>query len=406
MVNVGSGGRTPLSGIVKGVTVLLIILVLSPLVRWIPLAVLAGTLMVVAVKIVDYNSFRLFKKKSTIESVVVVLIVTVITVTVDLMIAVAIGLIIACLLFVKEHISKSIIRRKYSAERIHSKKVRTQGTMQILEEQGHRVRVYELCDSLFFGTCDKLLAEIEKDTESRCIVLDLKRVNTIDLTGAQLIRQIVDRIKEKGNYLLLSYLDIPGDANKERIRNFIEDLDLPDAIGRDHIFPDTDHALEWCEDLLIREVAMETGGKRELTSIADIPVFRLLTPDQLKKVEQYIKQVSFNKGDIIFKEGDPGNGIYFILSGYVSVFTGGRSHRLTTFAEGVFFGEMSLFEDLPRSATVRAEIDTELLFISKKDFQQLGVTEPLISTHILAEIAKELSNRLRLTNAEVRALEE
>jgi CRP-like cAMP-binding protein len=88
------------------------------------------------------------------------------------------------------------------------------------------------------------------------------------------------------------------------------------------------------------------------------------------------------------------------------VFTGNRDHRLATFADGVFFGEMSILEDKPRSATVRAETDTKLLFMSKKDFHQLTKSEPSLAAHILRRVSRDLSHRLRMTNAEVRALEE
>ena len=406
MVNVNSGGRTPLSGCITSMVVLLVVLALSPFVQWIPMAVLAGILMITAVKMVDYKSFSLFKRKSTLESLVIVLAVTIITVSIDLMIAVGIGLLIASLLFVKEQIGKTIIRRKYTGQLVHSKKVRNREAMSILEENGDLIKVYELSDSLFFGTCDKLLAEIEKDLDCLCIVLDLKRVNTIDLTGAQLIRQIVDRIKDRGHHLLLSYLDVPGDRDKERLRNFMEDLDVPEVVGPDHIFPDTDHALEWAEDRLIEDVIRGAQRSEYILALQNLSVFKDLSPEQLRLVNQYVRPVSFRGGEIIFKEGEPGDGFYFILSGYVSVFTGGRAHRLATFAEGVFFGEMAILEDLPRSATVRSETDTNLLFMAKKDFLQLAESEPAIATHMLLRMAGELSHRLRLTNAEVLALEE
>ena len=193
--------------------------------------------------------------------------------------------------------------------------------MRILEENGHLIKVYELSDSLFFGTCDKLLAEIEKDLDSFCIVLDLKRVNTIDFTGAQLIRQIVDRINDKGHYLLLTYLDIPGDRDKEHLRSFMEDLGVTEAVGPDHIFPDTDYALEWAEDSLIKDITSGTQRGKHILTLQDLSVFKDLSPEHLNLVNRYLRPVSFRKGEIIFKEGEPGDGVYFILSGYVSVFT-------------------------------------------------------------------------------------
>jgi len=406
MVSINNGGRTRLAGVINSVSLLLVVLLFSPAVKWIPLSALAGILMVTAVRMVDYKSLILFGKKSTLENMIIVLAVTVSMVIFDLVIAVGIGLVIACLLFVREQINKTIIRRKYSGELIHSKKVRIQEAMRILEEHGHQIKVYELSDALFFGTCDKLLTEIEKDYDSKFIILDLKRVNTIDLTGTQLLHQIADSVKDKGNHLLMAYVDMPGDKNKERLRSYLEDVGVTDVIGRDHIFPATDDALEWAEDLLVKEEMSETRRDTQILELHDISVFKDLSPEQLQLVQRYVRPVSFQKGKIIFREGEAGDGIYFILSGYVSVFTGSRDYRLATFADGVFFGEMSILEDKPRSATVRAETDTKLLFMSKKDFQQLTQTEPALAAHILRRLSRDLSQRLRTTNAEVRALEE
>jgi len=406
MVNVNGGGRTRLSGIINSVSVLLIVLVLGSFVKWIPLAALAGILMVTAVQMVDYKSLILFGKKSTLENMIIVLAVTVSMVIFDLVIAVGIGLIIACFLFVREQINKSIIRRKYSCEHIHSKKVRTQEAMQTLEEHGDQIKVYELCDALFFGTCDKLLTEIEKDYDSEFIILDLKRVNTIDLTGTQLLLQIADRVEEKSHHLLLSYLDVPGDKNKERLRSYLEDVGVTQVIGSDHIFPNTDQALEWAEDHLITEVMAESKTGKRTLELQDMSVFQDLSLEQLATVGNYMRPASYRAGEVIFKEGDSGDGMYFILSGYVSVFGGKRAHRLATIAEGVFFGDMAILGDMPRSATVRAEADSELLFMSKDDFWKLNENEPLLAAYILRRIARELSHRLRMTNTEVMALEE
>jgi SulP family sulfate permease len=406
MVNINNGGRTWLSGVINSVSLLIIVLVLSPFVKWIPLAALAGILMVTAAQMVDYKTLILFRRKSTLENMIIVLAVTVSMVVFFLVIAVGIGLVIACLLFVREQIKKTIIRRKFSGEDIHSKKVRTQEAMQILHEHGHQIKVYELHDSLFFGTCDKLLTEIERDSDSKFIILDFKRVNTIDLTGTQLLRQIADWVEDKSHHLLLSYIDMPGDRNKERLRTYLEDVGVIEVIGRNHIFTTTDNALEWAEDLLIKEEMGEEHREVKILELGDISVFRGLSPEQLQIVQNCVQPVLFRRGEIIFQEGEVGDGIYFILSGYVSVFTGSRDHRLATFAEGMFFGEMSILEDKPRSATVRAETDTRLLFISKDNFQQLTESDPSIIAHILQRLSRDLSHRLRMTTAEVRTLEE
>jgi CRP-like cAMP-binding protein len=188
------------------------------------------------------------------------------------------------------------------------------------------------------------------------------------------------------------------------------DLGIPDIIGKDHIFPDTDHALEWAEDKLIEKALMEEWLKREELSIRDLTVFKNLSQEQLDLVQKYMQPMTFESEEIIFNEGDPGDGMYFILSGYTSVFIdlegNTRVRRLATFSAGVFFGDMAILEDQPRSATVRSETPTKLLFLSKENFNKLTKTEPLVATEMLLGIARELSHRLRLTNAEVIALAE
>jgi sulfate permease, SulP family len=411
MLNVNSGGRTPLSGIAKSVAVLLVMLIFGGFVQWIPMSVLAGILIVTAVKMVDYESLNLFKKKSAFENLIIILAVTIITVSVDLMIAVGIGLIISSFLFVKDQIGKTIVRRKYTGNRVHSKKVRSSEEMRALMENGHMITVYELSGSLFFGTCDKLQSEIEQDLDHWCIILDFKRVSTIDLTGAHLIRQIVDRVQDKGNHLLISHLDAPGDRDKERMRAFMKDIGIPATVGEDRIFLDTDHALEWAEDKVVSKVLTEEQLRKEILALRDLTVFQNLDQAQLEMVNRYLTPISFEKGEVVFHEGDVGNGIYFILSGHVSVLADGRNaepgqRRLATFSKGVFFGDMAILEDEPRSATVRCKTDTRVLFMPKTDFQALADKEPVLATQMLLGIARELSHRLRVTTAEVRALAE
>ncbi|MFQ5824649.1 MAG: SLC26A/SulP transporter family protein [bacterium] len=410
MVNVNGGSRTPLGGVVNSLTVLLVVLLLGSLVQWIPMAVLAGILLITAVSMVESESINLSLKKSALGNLLVIVAVTVITVAIDLIIAVLIGLIITAFLFIKEQIGKTIVRRMYSGNFVHSKKIRSQEAMKILEEKGDLIKVYELNGSLFFGTCDKLHSEIEKELDSLCIILDLKRVHTIDLTGAQLLKQIVDRVHEKGNYLLMSYLDIPGDQDKERMRKLMFDVGVIKAIGSEYIFTDTDHAQEWAEDKLINQELEAARIQKQKLALKHLSVFKDLTEDQLEVVRKHVHPMHYRNLDIVFREGDPGDKIYFILSGGVSVLTSisdnGRDRRLATFGEGVFFGDMAILENQPRSATVQADTDTEVLYMSVDDFQYLVTNKPLIASKMLLGMARELSYRLRLTTIEVRTLAE
>ena len=122
-------------------------------------------------------------------------------------------------------------------------------------------------------------------------------------------------------------------------------------------------------------------------------------------------QLSFKQGDVIFKEGDPADGLYFIMSGYVSVYTANKTHRFATFAAGVFFGEMAIFEDIPRSATVYAETDTELLFLAKSAFFDMTEIDYVSSAGLRVMIdiqkacLKDSQGELTLVNVQRRIYE-
>jgi len=410
MVNVNAGARTALAGIVNSVTVLLVVMFLGGLVQWIPMSVLAGILLITSVGMIELESINLSLKKSALGNLFVIISVTIITVAIDLIVAVLIGLVITAFLFIKEQIGKNIVRRTYTGNFIRSKKIRNREAMNILSEKGELIKIYELSGSLFFGTCDKLLAELEGNLDSFAIILDLKRVHTIDLTGAQLLKQIVERIREKGNYFLVSYLTPDGDQENAHLYKLMEDVGVISAIGADFIFHDTDHAQEWAEDTLIQRELAAVTVKRQKVALKNFGVFKDLSEEQLDIIRTHMHSQHFKAKDVVFKEGDDGDKIYFLLSGAVSILAklSGNSHkrRLATFGEGVFFGDMAILEGKPRSATVRADSETETLFMTVDEFNLLVKNKPNLASKMLLGMTRELSYRLRLTTIEVRTLEE
>ena len=168
------------------------------------------------------------------------------------------------------------------------------------------------------GTCDKLLSELEQELDAFCIILDFKRVHTIDLTGAQLIKELLSRLQEHGGMLAISYLDVPGDPEKARMSSILKDVSVVGE-GAAQVFFDTDHAQEWAEDALIEHEDELTRFRRTRLAVEHLNAFQGLTEEQVGLVSRYLHPQRFEQGDIVFREGDPGDRIYFILSGHVSV---------------------------------------------------------------------------------------
>lgn len=127
-------------------------------------------------------------------------------------------------------------------------------------------------------------------------------------------------------------------------------------------------------------------------------LFKNLSEDVLREIAPYINYREYKKGRVIFFEGDTGRVMYLVKNGKVEVFkrkNEGEEVLLAIFGPGDFFGEMALIEESTRSATCRAQEDSELLLFTHRAFLDLIEERPKAAAKLIFEIAKVLSSRLR-----------
>jgi len=116
-----------------------------------------------------------------------------------------------------------------------------------------------------------------------------------------------------------------------------------------------------------------------LTSLAEVPLFRDLERWLLDVVGKELRTEHFKEGQVVIREGEPGHKFYVIAAGKVEVSTTwptGRERRLTTLGEGDYFGEIALLDDVPRTATVRALVSTDVVTLEREPFFHLLDTVP------------------------------
>lgn len=408
VVNINNGGRTRLSGIVHGVLLLFILVALGPVAGWIPMCVLAGILMVTAVSMLDTYSLSLIRKKTALKDLLVVGVVTIITVVLDLMIAVGIGFMIAALLFLRELIAVKVYRKKFRCDRIHSKRTRTEAESEVLKKRGNEILVYELSGNLFFGTADKLSDDVETEMEgTEIIIFDLKRVDTIDITGAELIKRICDDVKANGETFMLSS-PFSGTGRREKLTIYLQDLGVMESVGEDNIFPDVDRALEAAENRLIQKYLPGSIEPHRLWDFSGFALLKDLESDQLARVKQVMQTKHYSAGETIFNEGEPGDSVFLIGAGYVSILGSSgpeKDRRFTSLGPGLYFGEMALLERSVRSARAVADEDCELYVLQMDELEKLIREDTATGTRILHAMARGLSQRLRLVSAEISAVE-
>jgi len=407
LVNISSGGKSRLSGIAEGLLSLGAFVALGSVISWVPVAALAAILMVIGVRMIDRHSLTFLKQRSTVLDFAVIAAVVVTALTVSLIAASGVGIVLALLLFVRERIGDTIVRRKTYGDQIFSKRVRSMEEMKILVEQGKRTVIVELQSSLFFGTADQLYTALEQDLKSRdYVILDMRRVQTVDVTAAHMLDLIKDMLAERGSTLIFSQLphDLPSGRD---IQDFFDQVGLVRAESPVKVFSELDQALEWIEDRILQEVYRNVDRQQTL-ALDEIELFAGRKTETLAALEQCMEKRSFKAGEKIFSAGDAGDELFLIRSGAVRIMlpiSAKQSHHLGTFSRGAFFGEMAFLDGAARSADAIAFSDTELYQLSRKTFDIFADEHKKLALALMAGLARVLSSRLRYTDAELRGLE-
>src|SRR5262252_2698069 len=149
------------------------------------------------------------------------------------------------------------------------------------------------------------------------------------------------------------------------------------------------------------------GTRREslAETLQNIPLFRDLSPKELKILERVVHIRTYNAGEPVFVETEPGAGMYVIRSGRVDIVLQYRSENRVILAEleaGDFFGEMALLGNTSRSATAVARDRSELIGFFHPDLMEIINLHPGMGAKISLGLAKTLAERLRFTNAQLR----
>jgi CRP/FNR family transcriptional regulator, cyclic AMP receptor protein len=136
-------------------------------------------------------------------------------------------------------------------------------------------------------------------------------------------------------------------------------------------------------------------------ALKNLLFFSYLSPEQMDKIMTYIEPLELNTSEPLFKEGDKGDYVCFIISGSLEVLkmTSWQNFTtiITTLYEGSCIGEMALIDHAPRSATIRANENTKLAILTQKAFDVMLTSEPELGVNILKGVAQTLSDNLRST---------
>lgn len=237
--NIKNGGRTPIAGMVHSVTLIIVLVILMPYAGLIPMPTIAAILFVVAYNMCQWRTFVHLVKTSTKSDIAVLLITFVLTIAFDLVVAIEIGMILACLLFIKRMSDETQVRGWTYVEH-DSKKMD-----QHLQELPLQIRVYEITGPLFFGAADAIEHIIVKEFTT-CLILRMRSVPALDSTALNALTDLVNFCKKKNITVIFSHVN-------EQPMKVLRKSKFIEIVGEENFCPNIKAALKRAETIIENE---------------------------------------------------------------------------------------------------------------------------------------------------------
>ncbi len=234
--NVKNGGTSPVSGIVHAIVLLLVLLFLMPFAGYIPMPIIAAVLFMVAYNMSEWRHFVKICKTAPLTDIVVLVATFALTVIFDLVVAIAVGMVLAVVFFMKNMADVTHIRVWNDDEYLASH------DNQKLKDIPDNVAVLEIEGPIFFASSDKFRSLPVKE-DVKIIILRMRDVPMLDNGGCKNLSAILADCQKKGQTLLLSH------PNEQPLKA-LKKSGFVDAIGEENILSNIDQALEYAEKLL------------------------------------------------------------------------------------------------------------------------------------------------------------
>ena len=232
--NIKNGGRTPIAGMVHSVTLLLILVVLMPYAALIPMPAIAAILFMVAYNMCGWREFVNLCKTAPKSDILVLVLTFALTVVFDLVVAIEVGLILTCILFMKRMSDVTEV----SGWKYVEPEDGPEGTMMNVPKN---TVVYEITGPMFFGAADKLL-KIAVQDNAKCLILRMRSVNAIDSTAMRNFERLYKECQKKKVTLIFSHVN-------SQPMSIMHKADFYEEVGADNFCAHINDAMKRAQDL-------------------------------------------------------------------------------------------------------------------------------------------------------------
>lgn len=234
--NIKNGGRTPIAGIVHSITLVIVLVVLMPFAGMIPMPTIAVILFVVAYNMCQWRTFVHLIRTAPKSDIIVLLTTFILTVVFDLVVAIEIGMVLACLLFIKRMSEETHVDSWTYVDDD------TPDVDEHLRRLPLQIRVYEITGPLFFGAADAIEHIVMKDFTT-CLILRMRSVPALDSTALNALQNLTKVCESKGITLVFSHV------NEQPMKVMVKS-GFVDLVGKENFCPNIRAALDHAEKII------------------------------------------------------------------------------------------------------------------------------------------------------------
>lgn len=234
--NIKNGGRTPIAGIVHSITLVIVLVVLMPFAGMIPMPTIAAILFVVAYNMCQWRTFVHLIRTAPKSDIIVLLTTFILTVVFDLVVAIEIGMVLACLLFIKRMSEETHVDSWTYVDDD------TPDVDEHLRRLPLQIRVYEIIGPLFFGAADAIEHIVVKDFTT-CLILRMRSVPALDSTALNALQNLTKVCESKGITLVFSHV------NEQPMKVMVKS-GFVDLVGKENFCPNIRAALDHAEIII------------------------------------------------------------------------------------------------------------------------------------------------------------
>lgn len=234
--NIKNGGKTPIAGMVHSIALVIVLVVLMPYAGMIPMPTIAAILFIVAYNMCQWRTFVNLVKTAPKSDVIVLVTSFVLTVIFDLVVAIEVGMVLACLLFIKRMSEETKVNGWTYVDED------TPDVDEHLQKLPLQIRVYEISGPLFFGAASVIEEIVVKDF-TNCLVLRMRSVPALDSTALNALKDLVQVCKSKGITIVFSHVN-------DQPMKVMEKAGFIELVGKVNFQPSISAALDRAEEII------------------------------------------------------------------------------------------------------------------------------------------------------------